>query len=502
MVLSCAISLLTIRVGSENKLEAYKKLLREKGEKLEISEVAPPPVPAGENCADAVKLAFGSIGMANVKVPGEMRMVAPGKAMVGWMQPMASNTDFTNAWEDLAAEGATFRPIIETLKQVFERPKLDFGLDYKKGFSLLLPQLASSKRAAQILTSEAALDLHNGDTGAAATNIRVLLALVHGNHDEAIAISHLVRIAEVAIAEGATWELLQATNATDQQLAELQREWEQLEFIDSAEKAFLMERAMMKSQIEKARVSSAQFDCVFSGYSGRHVSGGGSSSPSSSWPANLNEFVDDAKLASGKFMWRTSWNYSEEIHLLQADQIVLEALRTMKTNQVLKPQSDAMKARLDTIGLTNVGEPFFDALDIPDFRDIFTSEYMGSTVIKTLRTEASRRVVVAAVALKRFQLKHGKWPESLEELVPEFFPAVPIDPYDGKPLRYHPNADGTYLLYCVGPDGVDDGGAPANISSSTGSVRYDWQNSKAQDWVWPQPATEAEIKFFYDNPPK
>ncbi|MBW8863441.1 MAG: hypothetical protein JF609_00670, partial [Verrucomicrobia bacterium] len=104
MVLSCAISLLTIRVGSENKLEAYKKLLREKGEKLEISEVAPPPVAAEENCADAVKLAFASIGSANVKVPGEMRMVAPGKAMIGWMQPVASNTDFTNVWEDLTVE--------------------------------------------------------------------------------------------------------------------------------------------------------------------------------------------------------------------------------------------------------------------------------------------------------------------------------------------------------------------------------------------------------------
>jgi hypothetical protein len=105
--------------------------------------------------------------------------------------------------------------------------------------------------------------------------------------------------------------------------------------------------------------------------------------------------------------------------------------------------------------------------------------------------------------LKRFQLKHGKSPETLNEMVPEFSPAVPIDPYDGKPLRYHPNADGTYLLYSVGEDGKDDGGDP----SLQGGVVYPsfnfyWQNARSRDWVWPQPATPAEIQYFYDHPPK
>jgi hypothetical protein len=34
---------------------------------------------------------------------------------------------------------------------------------------------------------------------------------------------------------------------------------------------------------------------------------------------------------------------------------------------------------------------------------------------------------------------------------------VPADPYDGKPLRYRRLKDGV-VIYCIGPDGKDDGG--------------------------------------------
>src|SRR5471032_3687800 len=87
MALSCAVSFLTMRIQPENEAEAYKKLLREKGEKLEISEVLPPPVPPESNSVNAVEDAFGMFGSGSEKIPDAMKMVAPGKAMIGWMQP-------------------------------------------------------------------------------------------------------------------------------------------------------------------------------------------------------------------------------------------------------------------------------------------------------------------------------------------------------------------------------------------------------------------------------
>jgi hypothetical protein len=506
-VLSGAVSLVTMRIQPGNEVEAYKNSLREKGEKLEISEIVPPPVPMSENCADAVQMAFAAFSSGGYKTPNAMQMVAPGKALAAWKQPDvrgydgSSGKDMTNSWDEFAADVAIHRPAIELLKEVFSRPKLDFAPDYKKGAYMLLPQLAPFKRTAQVLSAAAICDLHNGDTGAAATNICVLLALVRADHDEPIIISHLVRIAMVAIAESPSWELLQATNVTDAQLALLQKNWELTEFLDSTEKACEMERALMKDDVEKARADGAEFDRMMGSFSGSSPSSGGSSW---SWPPDLDQLGDSLKYASGKILWRTSWSFTEERHFLQADQIVLETLRTMETNrQFLKPQYDAMQGKLASLGLTNAGAVFFRALKIPDFGDMLGGNWMGSMVSKTIRIEAARRVVVTAIVLKRFQLKHSQWPQTLDELAPEFFPAVPVDPYDGKPLRYHPNADGNFLLYCVGEDGVDDGGTPIwptgiiNASSS-----FYWQNAHARDWVWPQPATDAEIKDFYEHPPK
>jgi hypothetical protein len=71
---------------------------------------------------------------------------------------------------------------------------------------------------------------------------------------------------------------------------------------------------------------------------------------------------------------------------------------------------------------------------------------------------------------------------------------------DGQPLRYRRNADGTFLLYSVGVDGKDDGGNPTGSGAASRGSFY-WQDATARDWVWPQPATPAEVQDFYDRPP-
>jgi len=52
----------------------------------------------------------------------------------------------------------------------------------------------------------------------------------------------------------------------------------------------------------------------------------------------------------------------------------------------------------------------------------------------------------AALGVERFRLEEGRLPGSLEELVPKFIESVPIDPFDGKPLRYKRLVKG-YTIY-------------------------------------------------------
>jgi len=266
----------------------------------------------------------------------------------------------------------------------------------------------------------------------------------------------------------------------------------------------VIERAWGINEIEELRASHEKFQKTLSAMSSISLisgSGGPSSSGGWSWPPDWESITERPRDAVAEVMWRTSWSYSDELRTLKSDSIVLETLRTMQTNQsqFYKADYDVMMTRLSSLGVTNAGAAFFHALNIPDLSDEFGWS-PASAIRKTIQTETSRRVVVTAIVLKRFQLRHGKLPETLNELVPEFFRAVPIDPYDGKSLRYHPNADGTYLLYSIGENSKDDGGDPTNTASGSSSLY--WNNVKALDWVWPQPATSAEVQYFYDHPPK
>jgi hypothetical protein len=117
---------------------------------------------------------------------------------------------------------------------------------------------------------------------------------------------------------------------------------------------------------------------------------------------------------------------------------------------------------------------------------------------KVMRVEAAKQLIVTTIALKRYQLKHGNYPADLHSLVPEFVSTVPLDPVDGQPLRYRPNADGTFLLYSVGENGKDDGG-DFSLEKGVQSSSFYWQNTHALDWVWPQPASPEEIQKYYDE---
>ena len=77
------------------------------------------------------------------------------------------------------------------------------------------------------------------------------------------------------------------------------------------------------------------------------------------------------------------------------------------------------------------------------------------------------------IALERYRLKHGAAPAALAALVPEFLPAVPLDPYDLRPLRYRVLADGTPHVWSIGWDGSDNGGAASVWGRRSGTPDYD-----------------------------
>ncbi len=81
----------------------------------------------------------------------------------------------------------------------------------------------------------------------------------------------------------------------------------------------------------------------------------------------------------------------------------------------------------------------------------------GRAVVADACSLAQMRAACTAVAVERYRMKHNSLPESLEDLVPVYLDAVPLDPFCGEPLRYV-RTQGGYAVYSVGDDGQDNGG--------------------------------------------
>ncbi|REK09444.1 MAG: hypothetical protein DWQ37_18580 [Planctomycetota bacterium] len=54
------------------------------------------------------------------------------------------------------------------------------------------------------------------------------------------------------------------------------------------------------------------------------------------------------------------------------------------------------------------------------------------------RLANAKRTALLAMAAEAYRLDHGDWPQSLEELVPEYLSALPVDPYSGRAFVYFP----------------------------------------------------------------
>jgi hypothetical protein len=105
------------------------------------------------------------------------------------------------------------------------------------------------------------------------------------------------------------------------------------------------------------------------------------------------------------------------------------------------------------------------------------------------RAEVERRALVYVMAVREWQLRHdGRFPDRLEDLVPEVLPSLPIDPYSGRPFGYAtvagvaaaPPPTGMTIrapevrwIYSVGPNGRDDHAQPgAVINATSGDIIF------------------------------
>jgi hypothetical protein len=115
------------------------------------------------------------------------------------------------------------------------------------------------------------------------------------------------------------------------------------------------------------------------------------------------------------------------------------------------------------------GGALLNAVFIPSFGAAF-----GQTAT---RADATWQVARLGVAAHLYREKNGHFPEKLNDLTPDFIPSLPTDPYDGKPMKLK-RTDHGIVVYSVGPDMVDDGGMPFDMTKQTGDITFDVTGGK------------------------
>ncbi|MFA7333296.1 MAG: hypothetical protein WC130_03285 [Kiritimatiellia bacterium] len=112
-------------------------------------------------------------------------------------------------------------------------------------------------------------------------------------------------------------------------------------------------------------------------------------------------------------------------------------------------------------------------------RSTLTGSEYGLVACKATH-DAAIAVARVGLGLKLFKQKNGAYPETLDNLAPEFIDAIPLDPFTGKALIYR-KAEAGFILYSLGPNQRDDNGTPRPTGKNvTGKEPYDivWQCAK------------------------
>lgn len=481
-------------------VNSFRAELKAKGEPMELAEVIPARVPPDKNSA-AQFLAATSLFATNESVlttnwPIGMRSVAPGKAQVLWQQNFIRDFGMSNSWEDLALALEANKEAFNRLAAITNSSVFDFGLKYEQRFEMLITNLVVEKKTAEKLTAKTFNDLRLKQAGPAAENIRVMLSLVEGTRDERTAISQLVRIAIAQIACAATWEFLQSSNLTDSQLAGLQADWSRPEFLQAMAAVLPVERECSQTAAVNWRKSSAEMLRYFDlSRKAREALGN---------DIEEETAFEQIKKRGQIFLWRYWWSYPDELRSLKGYQVLMDTMKQASSDQSFRAALAKQDVALEALSISKLSNSFDSFLTgKTDFHNMFSESIVTLAGLprKVLRAETDRQTVIAAIALKRFQLKHGSYPPSLTTLVPEFVSTVPLDPVDSQPLRYRQQSGGTFLLYSIGENGKDDGGNPSPENEAE-HANFNWLNPRALDWVWPQPATDKEVDAYFTEQAK
>ena len=511
LLVTLCVFLLEENIRGKIKLHSYVRQLRARGEKLTLAEMSVPRPSTDQNAFSALLALTNQFSALRKECPFPVdttvtrpRLVASGHAIARSEQPdlgvnripvsyepsacpvvyrrgmgRGGYEDETNTtfyapvkadWADLDGQVLKAADLLKEARTRLSDPSLHVEIDYARGLDVPLPHLNLAWAAANWFALTALSEIHSRNLDAAVTNIISIARLTRFGQDELLTISQIHRWQVGLTGMGVTWEALQRTGWTDEQLLVLQRAWQESSVIQGTLPTMEMERLLYHNNFRQAQHFPTW------GEFGRGLfydSRGGSP------PADLSELLSDLRDGANAVAWRLAWVDQDELRFLQQYELMLDRARRSVGRQnwsvYVLSEEDFAPAR-----------GFYDC-----WRFLLSPGVTGNVgfgLRQAFEYETQREMTIAAIAIKRYELRTGTVPPNLVALVPEYLSELPHDWMSGSPLRYHTNSDGTFTLYSVGTNGIDDGGDPTPISGK-------WALSiwNECDAVWPMPASAEEV---------
>ena len=394
--------------------------------------------------------------------------VSDDTAVVIWKQNSLAIGSGTLQWPDLRDVLDANRAALDAACDAALSGPIRFDMDFSPSGGGAIEHVPRLHYLLLALSDRVILELHDGNSGAAWTNLLAATRLVTAWEPEPSRISRIFQslMADETFAD--TWQALQLGNWPDARLAALQEEWESANFFTNLPETAAFDRA---DAVNYCQLLSKQQP--FARNSLSRLAKEAVSDPSAAY--------QDIKSGFDIMRYHGVEALTDERNLLLYYQ-----QRELELRHAIQLTNWAeMRAQPGVTNVISFKSPSRDLVQITE--GIRREEILLSFWVAT--EEAQRRVLITAIALERYRGKHGAYPATLASLAPEFVKAVPVDFMDGKPLRYRLTDDGHFVLYSVGLDCVDDGGklllpnAPIWPRNSAGEPVAPTN----VDIVWPHP---------------
>lgn len=468
------------RVRGAVKLQAWREAMRARGECFTVAELQP-RVTGSVRVLTPLEFQGLMTGLGTTaSYPSGMRSVLPGRARtISKLESWNDSRRSTNSWDALEPSLASLRPQLASLGRTLSERPLHIEIDYSQGFSAPLIHLNSLKNAALRLSAGTLDALHRGELAEAETNLLTLTTLMELPAQERFVVGQLVHDSVTYMAVAAVWEALQAKGWSDEALERIQQSWERHDWLRSMADCLAMERAVGAEYFDRRKHPDGELiQSLLVQPMASLGLGGYEPDQKGGLAALLGPLMEASRGFRERLylvLWRFAW--ADQDQLLH-HQTVQQALDTIQTAITERSWPSTFPWLPDNPTAWN------------RFRHWITWQALTAvpqTTTKAVQCEQAREFVLAAAALRRFELRNRTLPASLTELVPQYLPRLPRDWYRGAELTYQRLDPHRFLLYSYGQNRVDDHGDP-RLDEGEGRS---WMVGR--DVVWPSPATPDEI---------